>query len=226
MKIVRLAVLGAAITLAAGLLAPATSAAATRSSALPATVSTRTVHVDVDGDKVLDRVRIVHLGGTSFEVRVRTATGKTDTATLTSTIVRDWGIEPWYGAARLDGVKGYELILLRGGGDGVRLKVFTWRSGHLVAEKAPKPRPSGSYVWYTTSLDWLRYGYRFSTVHGSRYVENFTLTKHGSHWSGTIVRSVWKAGTWTKLSTRHVNLSKSQAKPYSGISGVTVIARP
>jgi len=37
---------------------------------------------------------------------------------------------------------------------------------------------------------------------------------------------VWKSGAWKKLGSKKVKLTKSQAKRYNGISGVTIIARP
>ena len=155
-----------------------------------------------------------------------TYAGGADVAQFTSTIDDDWGIEPWYGAAKLDGVKGYELLLLTSGGDGAMFRVLTWRKGALVAERAPKALMKGSYNWYLADLGFARFGYRFSTSLGHRYVRDFELYPSGKHWKGTVVKSVWKSGAWKKISSNRVTLTKKQAKAYNWLGGVKVIAKP
>lgn len=226
MRIVKLAILGSALAIAGGLLVPAERATASVPRALPVNVVTRTVSVDVDGDGRADTVTVEQSGADLFVVNVVTAAGEDDVVQFVSTIDDDWGIEPWYGAARLDKVKGYELLLLTSGGDGATFRVLTWRSGALVFERAPKKLIKGSYDWYLAGMDWARFGYRFSTVDGRRYVRDFELFKSGRYWKGTIVKSVWKSGTWVKVASRKVKLTAKQAKRYDGLSGVTVIARP
>ena len=226
MRIVKTAALVGALALSGGLLVPATQAAAARPQALPSVVATRTVHVDVDGDGHADEVTVEQNGPNTFVVNVVTYAGGADVAQFTSTIDDDWGIEPWYGAAKLDGVKGYELLLLTSGGDGAMFRVLTWRSGALVAERAPKTLMKGSYNWYLADLGFARFGYRFASGHGHRYVRDFELYASGKYFKGTVVKSVWKAGAWKKVSSKKVKLTKAQAKRYSGISGVTIIARP
>lgn len=239
MRIVKLAILGAALTIAGGLLVPADGAVAAVPHALPApgaagavpralptSVATRVVSVDVDGDHQADAVTIEQNGADTFVVNVVTAAGQDDVVQVTSTIDDDWGIEPWYGAAKLDRVKGYELLVLTSGGDGVMFRVLTWRNGALVLEQAPKKLIKGAYDWYLADLGWARFGYRFSTDNAKRYVRDVELFRSGTHWKGTIVKSVWKSGTWMKLSSKKVTLTRKQARRYSGLSGVTVIERP
>lgn len=226
MRIVKTAALVGALALSGGMLVPATHAAAARPVAWPSAVATRVVHVDVDGDDHDDEVTIEQNGPDSFAVNVVTYAGEDAVKQITSTIDDDWGIEPWYGAAKLDGAKGYELLLLTSGGDGVLFRVLTWRSGALVAERAPKSLMKGSYDWYLADLGFARFGYRFASSKGHRYVRDFELWASGKYFKGTIVKSVWKAGAWKKVSSKKVKLTKSQAKRYSGISGVTIIARP
>jgi len=226
MRIVKIAALGGALALSGALLVPATHASGAQPLTLPATVATRTVHVDVDGDGHSDEVTVEQNGPDTFVVNVVTYAGPDDVAQFTSTIDDDWGIEPWYGAAKLDGVKGYELLVLTSGGDGAMFRVLTWRSGALVAERAPKTLMKGSYDWYLADLGFARFGYRFASGHGHRYVRDFELHAAGLYFKGTIVKSVWKSGTWQKVSSKKVTLTKSQAKRYNGISGVAVIARP
>ena len=226
MRIVKLIVLGSALAIAGGLLVPSARAAAAVPRAVPADVATRVVSIDVDGDAAPDTVTVEQNGADSFVVNVVTSAGQDDVVQLASTIDDDWGVEPWYGAARLDRTPGYELLLLTSGGDGVMFRVLTWRDGGLVFEKAPKSLIKGSYDWYLASLDWARFGYRFTTWHHKRYVRDFELFRSGKYWKGTIVKSVWKSGTWTKVSSTKVRLTSSQARQYNGLSGVTVIARP
>lgn len=226
MRLIRLTALAGAVALSGGLLVPSTSAATAVPSALPAQVDTRVVSVDVDGDGALDEVVVEQNGADTFVVNVVTAAGADDVVQFTSTIDDDWGIEPWYGAARLDRVKGHELLLLTWGGDGVAFRVLTWRHGGLVWQKAPKSRIGTAYEWYLADLGWARYGYRFTTKDGKRYVRDFELVASGTKWKGTIVKSVWKNGAWTKLYSKRVTLTTKQAKAYNGLSGVTVIARP
>ncbi len=227
MRIVKLAVLGTALTIAGGLLVPpSVSVAAAVPGVLPANVPTRTVSVDVDGDHQADTVTIEQNGADTFVVNVVTAAGQDDVVQVTSTIDDDWGIEPWYGAAKLDRAKGYELLLLTSGGDGVMFRVLTWRDGGLVFERAPKKLMKGTFDWYLASLDQARFGYRFSTAGAKRYVRDFELFPSGNLWKGTIVTSVWKSGTWLKLSSKKVALTRRQARRYNGLSGVTLIARP
>lgn len=227
MRLVRLAALGGALTLSATMLAPATHAAAARPEAVPTAVATRVVQVDVDGDGHVDDVTVEQNGPHTFVVNVVTAAGADDVVQFTSTIDDDWGVEPWYGAARLDHVKGYELLLLTSGADGAMFRVLSWHNGGLVFERAPKSLMKGAYDWYLADLGWARFGYRFATSSaGKRYVRDFELYKSGTHWTGTIVNSVWKSGAWHKVSSHHVTLTAKQAKAYRGLSGATVILQP
>nr|WP_300151235.1 hypothetical protein [Propionicimonas sp.] len=227
MRIIRLTALASALVLSGGLLAPSTNAAAVQPLAVPAQVATRVVDVDVDGDGRKDQVTVEQNGADTFVVNVVTAAGKDDVKQFTSTIDDDWGIEPWYGAAKLDGRKGYELLLLTAGSDGVLFRVLSWSKGKLVWEKAPKSRIEGAYDWYLADLGWARFGYRFATsAAGKRYVRDVELFTSGKYLTGTIVNSVWKSGAWQKVSTKKVKLTKKQAKAYSGISGAKVILQP
>lgn len=225
MRPIKTAVLIAALALAAGLLVPSAQAAGAAPHTLPA-VAVRTVEVDVDGDAVADTVTVTPLAATSYSVAVQTADGEVASATVHSSIAGDWGVEPWYGAARLDGVRGHELLLLTSGGDGVMFRVLTWRSGTLVLEGAPRSLAKGAYDWYLADLDQVRFGYRFSTRDGRRFVKDVELFASGSRWKGTIVTSVWKAGAWKRTATKKVSLTASQAAAYRGLAGVTVVAKP
>ena len=227
MRLIRLTALAGALALASGLLVPSAHAAAAVPATTPAPVATRVVHVDVDGDAKDDEVTVEQNGPDTFVVNVVTAAGKSDVVQFASTIDDDWGIEPWYGAGKLDGRKGYDLLLLTAGSDGVLFRVLTWHNGKLGWEKAPQSRIEGAYDWYLADVGWARFGYRFATSKaGKRYVRDFELYASGTHWTGTIVNSVWKSGAWHKVSSKKVKLTARQAKAYHGISGVKIILQP
>lgn len=224
MKITHLATLAAGLALAGTLLAPTAAVAA------PAKAKSVTVKVDVDGDGRKDTVKVTPLSATRYKVTVTTAKKRTASLTITSTIKADWGMDPYWGAAKLDKVKGHELLLATGGGDGWTTTVLTWRNNKLVRQEAPKAR-SSKYAWYAMALpDWGRHGYRFYNKNGGRYVEQYSLFKMGTpRWEGQLVTSKWTSSGWKKVGkTKTVSLTNSQAKKYAngGFIGVKVVARP
>lgn len=225
MRTVKTAAFGSALALSGALLVPATHAGAVEPLAVPA-AATRNVSLDVDGDGLRDAVSVEQSALHTYVVNVVTAAGQDDVVSFTTTIEDDLGLEPWYGAAHVDPVKGYELLLLTSGGDGVMFRVLTWRNGGLVWERAPKPLVKGSYDWYVVSLSFVRFGYRFTNSNGHRYVRDFELTAKGTRWKGTIVKSVWRAGAWRKVSSKKVNLTRAQAKAYNWLGSLKVVARP
>jgi hypothetical protein len=191
--------------------------------AVPVPTLLAELKLNVDGKAGKETARLWDNHDGSYDVAVTLKSGASDTFTVSSTIASDWGIDPWLTAARLDGRKGWELMLPTGGNDGYTFVVLTWRGGELVREKAPQPRFGTAYVWYIVNVDAARYGYKFTTSGGKHYVRQARLYPDGDRWEGTITRSVWKSGAWHELDTRDVSLSKKQAKPYRGISGVTII---
>lgn len=224
MKITHLATMAAGLALAGTLLAPTAAVAA------PAKAKPVTVKVDVDGDGRKDTVKVTPLSATRYKVTVTTVKKRTASLTITSTIKADWGMDPYWGAAKLDKVKGHELLLATGGGDGWTTTVVTWRNNKLVRQAAPKAR-SSKYAWYSMALpDWGRHGYRFYNKNGTRYVEQYSLFRMGTpRWEGQLVTSKWTSSGWKKVGkTKTVSLSNAQAKKYAngGFIGVKVVARP
>lgn len=212
----------ASLALVLGVGLSATPAAATP---LPAKAAARTVKVDVDGDGRKDTVKITKVKKHRYKVAVTTAKGRKGSLDLTSTIETDWGIKPYWGAAKLDKVKGHELLVATGGSDGYTTAVLTWRNKKLVRQAAPLAR-SSTYAWYSlATLDWGRCGYRFYDKSGKRYVEQYTLFKMGTpRWEGTVVTSVWKSAGWTKTSSKRVKLTSKQVKKYpGGFHGVPIV---
>lgn len=204
----------AVLALCGALALPLSSAPA---QAVPLPAPTVTKSLDVDGDGKADTVELYKVAATRYLLQVTTAT-RVSGVFFKSTFPEDWGEpNPWFGAAKLDKVKGYELMVYLWGGDGVGFAVYTWRSGRLVTEKAPAaPLVKG---WYLGGQ-----GYRFFTK-GKRYVDVSALTSNaaGTIWSGKIIRSVWKADHWVKVSTRKVKLTTAKAAPYLGFNGATVV---
>lgn len=214
-----------------GALVPASTASAAAPEAAPAVpmaVPDRTVKVDVDGDGRKDTVKITTVSSERYKVAVTTAKGIKSSIKITSTIENDWGAEPYWGAAKLDKVKGYELLLATGGGDGYTSVVLTWRSNKIVKQAAPKARTT-KYGWYAVGYPELGFGgYRFYTKDGKRYVQQYLLMNTGKkRWAGTIVTSRWKSGAWKKTSSKKVSLTKTQVKKYpGGFTGVKIVAKP
>ena len=171
----------------------------------------KTVSLDMDGDAKPDTLRLYKLTATKWKAKVTTATGNLASRTFTSTIASDWGVaSPWGGAARLDGVRGYEVKLLTAGGDGAAEIMLTWRSGALVKEKAPAS-PWGMPGWYEGGPDGFGHGYAFFASLGKRYVNTYGLTKtKAGKYAGTVYRSKWVSGAWRKVETIKVSLTKAQ----------------
>jgi hypothetical protein len=179
----------------------------------------RTVRVDVNGDGKTDTVTVTALGGTQYELKVVTAKA-TAAVTFSSTDPLE-SRSVWGGAARLDGVKGAELIVRTSTPDASGgFAVYTWRKGALVAEAAPAS-PSSRAGWWTGDAQAVR----FFTSHGRAYVEVAKIASastNGAHWV-KIVRSVWRSGKWVKVSTRSVKLSAARMEHYSGIQAPSIL---
>ncbi|MGC3955260.1 MAG: hypothetical protein QM804_13610 [Propionicimonas sp.] len=227
MKLIRFAALASGLAMTGALLVPATAQAAAPAAPKPKPVR---VKVDVDGDGRKDAVTVTKLSSTRYEIKVTTAKKRTSSIKITSTFESDWGANPYWGAAKLDKVKGHELLVATGGGDGWTTTVLTWRKNKLVRQAAPKDR-SSKYSWYAAALpDWLLSGYRFYNKSGKRYVEQYTLFKMGTpRWEGQLTTSKWTSKGWKKVGkTKTVSLTNAQAKKYNngGFIGVKIVARP
>lgn len=220
----------AVLTLTGGLMVGLAPPSAAAPLAVPrAEIPPRTVQVDVDGDKRNDTVTVTATSPDRYKVEVLTKKGRRAEITITSTIATDWDVEPWWGAAKLDKVKGHELLLATGAGDGYSSVVLTWRKNSLVRQPAPKAR-SSKYAWYAQNDLNAKHGYRFFNSNGKRYVEQFGLFKYSSasnaRWEGRITKSRWTGSSWKKISAKNVKLTDKKAKRYQGFSGVKIVAKP
>jgi hypothetical protein len=226
----------AALTTAPFSTVPASAAAPVSARAVaPADVATPTVakHVvtDVDGDGTRDSVTLTYLGANQFTLTTTTTKGKSSSVSFTSVVDPTFATpaSSWYGASAIDGRKGSELIVNRfttataESGENVTLGVYTWRSGKLVAEKAPASWWGRTWKGNANQATTGR-GYRFFTSHGHRYVDAtrmYTLHHRTDPWYGTFTRSVWRHGTWVRLWTRKAKTVKDYVHLWSqdGVGG-------
>ena len=223
----RFAVLAALVTVAPlGVLAPfGTAARASVPSDVVAATPVRHVVTDVDGDGSPDQVTQNYLGARQFELAVTTK-GASATVRFTSYVDTDEtpASDTWYGASAIDGHAGSELIvnLFTASSatyrENVVLGVYTWRSGRLVAEKAPAAPWGRAWVVNASGSGQAR-GYRFFTSNGHRYVDATRLTEGNTRWTGTVTRSVWRHGEWVKASTRRAASVADPAWKATGIAG-------
>ncbi len=185
----------------------------------------KTLRTDVDGDGTDDTVELTSPGSDRYRLAVTTANGATSAVEFTSMVPEftDYP-SPLYGAVTLDGRKGSELVVhLWDARENALLGVYTWRSGALVAEKAPaSPWLKG---WYFGNELAQVQGSRFFDSRGRRYVDVAALVEQDSsqRWVGKITRSVWTQDRWVKVSTRSVTLTHNQAAPHLGYSGPPVL---
>lgn len=231
MKYASLSAVTASLALVGGLLVAAPASAADHAPAgivKAATAKTVRAKVDVDGDGRKDRVAVKPVSANRFKVIVKTAKKRTASLTITSTITSDWGLTtPYWGAAKIDGVKGHELLLSIGGGDGVTTIAVTWRKGKLVRATAPQPRGTGAdkYNWYTLDTGWGTSGYRVYIKKGKRYIQNYWTSTDGlGNWTANITTSKWTKSGWKKVSVKTKAVTAAQVKKsYSGtFTGVRI----
>lgn len=217
-----------ATALFATLLVHPAASAATPSARRPVAAGARTLKIDVDGDRRKDTVRFTMLDATRYRVKVTTAKPKR-TVTRTVTVAASDATPTWYGAGRLDGAKGVELIVGTGGmEEAIWFDVLTWRRGRLVLETAPKAPAGVGWGFYGTGDSWS--GYYFFTSKKRRYVDAADLHGSGSLDSegrykkvkATIIRSVWKSGKWRTVSKRKVTTTGAKASKYDDFGGVAI----
>ncbi|GAB3115296.1 hypothetical protein GCM10027055_22820 [Janibacter alkaliphilus] len=149
-----LATIGAAATLLAGM--PSAQASTTTSDDACSGISGCEIvsRADVDGDGQRDSVAVHGRWSSSVGLRVVTATGEV-MSTRTPISAHIATENPFYGAARIDGVAGYELVLMTSAGAHTfEHRVITVRGGELTTLKDPVNR----YRWVTDSSVWSGYG--------------------------------------------------------------------
>ena len=165
--------------------------------------------MDIDGDRNADQIGIVAKHATSggtITVRVRTARRTMQT---TSSGVW-WALNPWFGAAPIDGRAGAEIVV--GDASGAhyeQFRVITYRQGRLVTLAAPPSLPNGPWRW---GID----GSYSSNIGISRSVSSkgvVTLTTKtaarnqpsGRGHTGETAVYRWKSTKWVKVSRKTVH---------------------
>ncbi|MCE1175009.1 MAG: hypothetical protein LWW77_10435 [Propionibacteriales bacterium] len=209
----------AALALTCGAIAPTAQAAPVQPAAPATPTVLKTIKVDVNGDGKTDTVTVTALGGTQYELKVVTAK-VTSAVTYTSVADATEAWQVWKGAAKLDGVKGSELIVaLDSPVNEGSFAVYTWRKGALVAEAAPAA--PGAAGWWAT----YQHGFRFFASGGRAHVDVTNLSAAVTHNRNTakIVRSVWRNGKWVKTSTRTVKLTSSRAENYVNLHAPSIL---
>ena len=216
-----------AITLAllatgfAGSAQASTSGAATGPNACEGKGSTCVIvsRADIDGDGTADSVSQTHWGttaegGDKITTRVHTADG--EKLYVVTETQRRLGSSAFFGAAKIDGESGYELVTKTDlGAHTAYSQVLTYRDGRLVTLKDPRSR----YRWVTDGSIWSSYGYtRTTTSTGSVKVTASEATRppEGGAFSQTLYSAQWKNGGWQRLGQITRTVSASTAGSWSG----------
>ena len=153
--------------------------------------------IDVDGDGRRDVVRFRAVDDNRAVVTVATARGTTLRKKL-----RTLYIEPsWHGAARIDGRRGAELVVLTDAGAHTLFHtVLTVRGGRLVKENAP----GRGRTWVTDGAVFVYIGWKRYVRDGRSFVVRRYVTKDfdSDKWSGRAVTYRWRKGhsDWQKVS--------------------------
>jgi len=191
----------------------ATSGWAGSAPAAQAVTDSRVVaRIDVDGDGRVDVVRMRAVDDTHAVVTVETARG----ATLKKHLRTIW-IEPWWhGAARMDGRRGAELVVITDAGAHTLFHtVLTVRDGRLVKQNAP----GRGRTWVTDGAAFVNIGWKRYVKNGRAFVVKRSVTEdfESNRWSGRAVKYRWGRGDWHRVSARSLHpRSDAQAARFGG----------
>lgn len=201
--------------------APATGAAPARSvagkapSPCLATGCKVVARVDVDGDGRADTVSSTPTranGAAAWTLRVVTARKAVAQVTYGTPYLYEG--PSWFGAARMDGVVGHELVVRTGWGAHTQyFGVYSWRGGKLVAQRAPGTR---SREWFTDGAYWISQGYTGGLSKGRKTLTTRTyLRGEGAsrkYFTGTATTYTWRAGAWRKTGSSTVRVHETSPK--------------
>ncbi|BDV30332.1 hypothetical protein [Microbacterium terricola] len=209
--------LASALALVAALGVSAPAAAASAEPAYPNVIARE--KVDVDGDGVKDAVTVTQPKRLRYTIEVKTAAGERSSVTVRGNVYERYRVSPVKWAAKMDGVKGYELIVeLFERATIVRYYVLTWRDGELVKQMAPHPRPEwDKYLWrvggaLTDSFPVTR-GYKFYTSNDNIYIVSYKAVKNGDAYGLVTAKSSWSSARneWVRYWVMDSDISKAQA---------------
>lgn len=182
-----------------------------------ATPYTRTVsRTDVDGDGRADTTTLTadrdSTSGPAV-LTVRTATGRT-MSTTTEMSHTDLDRSFW-GAAKVDGEAGYELVLWTDMGAHTGwFRVITERGGRLTT----LVDPSGAYRWSVDQAVWVGKGYRRTTTSIGRAkmtMYTATATTGGSTFDQTVRSYQWSNGRWARMGAVERKVKAAEAYRYA-----------
>ncbi|QNF93531.1 hypothetical protein [Janibacter sp. YB324] len=174
---------------------------------------------DVDGDGRSDSVAQTHWGATAeggdkITTRVHTADG--ERLQVVTDTQRRMGRDAFFGAAKIDGEAGYELVTKTDlGAHTAYSQVLTYRDGRLTTLKDPRSR----YRWVTDGSVWSSVGYkRTTTSTGAVKViaSEAARPANGGAFRQTLYSAQWKNGDWQRLSLLTRTVSASMAGEWSG----------
>ena len=199
----------------------------------PGPAAAYSTRVDVDGDGRADHTQLKKVGvrGSDyiFRLTTRTATKRTFSTDIRVPRERDdlTASDVWVGAAGVDGVRGGEVIVDRGGGVGdfPYSFVYTVRKGKwqlLLAPGAKSTKTNWSIGYHPAMVS----GYEFTMNRGIRRVTATQLQWSSGDWdeplySGKRVTYRWVSGQWKHSGTLDVkDVPDKQAREWSGWNGL------
>lgn len=191
-------------TLAVGLAGPAHGAAAPDACEGQGEDCSIVSRADVDGDGQRDSVGMWSSeagddGSFVATIRVQTAAGET---LETTTDIRIPHIEPWWGAAKIDGEAGHELVLQSDEGAHTGwYRAITYRDGRLTTLNDPNGEPR----WAIDSAATSGSGYRRTTMSSGEplmYSYRAEMDETDERPLHTITAVRWSDGRWAQVSKR------------------------
>jgi hypothetical protein len=177
-------------------------------------------------DTASDLVTFYANGFQHYLITVRTAGQRTLTKGFHAVADHTYDGLPFIGAGNLDGVAGRELIFEVAPDDPTWM-VLTFRSGKLVAEKAPAlyGQTATSTVWPGSSDESVT-NYAFNPSGGApSVIVGDTATEEYPSGDVRFAKSVWQDGAWTKVTewVEHGLTAEEQTDFHTGFTVPGVI---
>lgn len=166
---------------------------------------------DIDGDGTADSVglRTSPDGSGKVTTRVVTADGERLQTTTETSRSMTTASEYYRGAARIDGVDGYEIVVLTDlGAHTAYYQVITYRDGRLTTLKDPRNR----WRWVTDGSVWSDFGYqRTTTATGApkMIAREAVDNDRDGDFTQVSYSAGWKYGGWYRMGA----LTKKDARP-------------
>lgn len=176
-------------------------------------------HADIDGDGRGDSTGISarDLADGMERATVRTVTANGERLMTSTDSERRMGGESRHrGTARIDGVPGYELVIIDElGAHTAYNRVITYRDGKLTTLRDPYHQ----WRWVTDGSSWSSYGYRRvdeSRLGVQMYVSRATDNDFDHRFDQTLLRSRWAGDHWAKVKTFEREVGVQTVNTYGG----------